>query len=134
MIKPEIVQPRSWKSPSGYSHAMSVTGGRIIVTAGQIGWNPRTGQIETDDFVAQTAQALRNVVEVLEVAGARPEHIVRLTWYITDRKEYLDAADRVGQVYREIVGRHYPAMSVVVVKALLELRASVEIEATAVVP
>jgi enamine deaminase RidA (YjgF/YER057c/UK114 family) len=108
--------------------------GRIIVTAGQIGWNPATGTFATDDFAAQTAQALRNVVAVLHAAGAEPEHLVRLTWYVTSRSEYAAARHAIGAAYREIVGRHYPAMSVIVVSALLEDRAKVEIEATAVVP
>jgi enamine deaminase RidA (YjgF/YER057c/UK114 family) len=106
----------------------------VVVTAGQIGWNPLSGAFETDDFTAQTAQALRNVVSVLQAASARPEHLVRLTWFVTDRREYMRARKEIGKAYKEIVGRHYPAMSVVVVSGLLEERAKVEIEATAVVP
>ncbi|MGH7655563.1 MAG: RidA family protein, partial [Gemmatimonadaceae bacterium] len=106
---------------------------RIVVTAGQIGWNPVTCAFETDDFVAQTAQALRNIVAILKAAAATPAHMVRLTWYITDREAYLNARKEIGDAYREIMGRHFPAMSVVVVSALLEARAKVEIEATAVV-
>jgi enamine deaminase RidA (YjgF/YER057c/UK114 family) len=108
--------------------------GRVIVTAGQVGWNPTSGEFESDDFAGQTAQALRNVVAILAAAGAKPGHLVRLTWYITDAREYANARTQIGESYRQIVGRHFPAMSVVVVKALLEPRAVVEIEATAVVP
>jgi enamine deaminase RidA (YjgF/YER057c/UK114 family) len=108
--------------------------GRIVVTAGQVGWNPATSAFESDDFAQQTAQALRNVVAVLRAAGAGPEHLVRLTWYVTDRDDYARARQAVGAAYREIVGRHFPAMSVVVVAGLFERRAKVEVEATAVVP
>jgi len=127
------ISPTGWKTPSGYAHGVSATG-RVVVTAGQIGWNPLSGAFETDDFTAQTAQALRNVVSVLQAASARPEHLVRLTWFVTDRREYMRARKEIGKAYKEIVGRHYPAMSVVVVSGLLEERAKVEIEATAVVP
>lgn len=119
--------------PSGYSHGVSASG-KVIVTAGQIGWNPASGAFETDDFAEQTAQALRNVVAVLQAGGARPEHLVRMTWFVTSRDEYRRARKAVGAAYKEIVGRHYPAMSVVVVSALVEERAKVEIEATAIVP
>jgi enamine deaminase RidA (YjgF/YER057c/UK114 family) len=129
----KVVSPPGWASPSGYAHGVSATG-RVVVTAGQIGWNPLSGAFETDDFTAQTAQALRNVVSVLQAASARPEHLVRLTWFVTDRREYMRARKEIGKAYKEIVGRHYPAMSVVVVSGLLEERAKVEIEATAVVP
>ena len=122
-----------WPQPSGFSNGM-VARGRLVVTAGQIGWNPRTLRIETDDFAAQTAQAMRNVVAVLAVAGAEPSHVVRLTWYITRREEYLAARKAIGAHYREIFGRHFPAMAVVVVAGLVELEAKVEIEATAVIP
>jgi enamine deaminase RidA (YjgF/YER057c/UK114 family) len=129
----QVISPTGWKVPSGYAHGVSSTG-RVIAIAGQIGWNPRTGQFESDDFAEQTAQALKNIVEVLQAANARPEHIVRLTWFITSREEYNKARKAIGAAYKEIFGRYYPAMSVVVVSALLELRARVEIEATAVVP
>ena len=127
------IQPPGWKSPIGYSHGVSASG-RVIAAAGQIGWNPVTGEFETDNFAEQTAQALRNVVAVLAAAGGKPEHLVRLTWFITNRDEYVRATKEVGARYREIIGRHFPAMSVVVVSALVEARAQVEIEATAVVP
>ncbi len=106
----------------------------MIVTAGQIGWNPVSCEFESDDFVAQVAQALRNVVEVLKAAEALPVHLVRLTWFITDRTAYMLAHKEIGVAYREIIGGNYPAMSVIIVSALIESRAKVEIEATAVVP
>jgi enamine deaminase RidA (YjgF/YER057c/UK114 family) len=126
------LHPSGWQKPHGYAHGMTATG-RVIVTAGQIGWNPATNEFETDDFAEQSAQALRNIVAVLETAGARPEHLVRLTWFVVDRGDYLDARKRIGASYRAIMGKHYPVMSVVVVSGLVERRAKVEIEATAVV-
>lgn len=127
-----IVLPEGWKRPRGYSNGIAASGEHIFV-AGQIGWNERE-EIVSDDFAEQAAQALRNVVAVLRAAGASPEHIVRMTWYVTDKQEYLAAAERVGTAYREIVGKNYPAMTLVQVAALLEVRAKVEIEATAVIP
>ena len=129
----DILQPDGWARPRGYSNGTAATG-RMVFTAGQIGWNPRTCEFETDDFAAQVAQTLRNVAAVLAEAGARPEHVTRLTWYVTRRDAYLTAGRALGDAYREVFGRHYPAMAVVVVAALLEARAQVEIEATAVVP
>lgn len=123
----------NWSKPSGYSDVTSASG-RIVMTAGLIGWNPTTQEIETDNFASQAAQALRNVVEALRAAGAAPEHLVRLTWYITNRDEYIAARSALGMAYRETIGRHYPAMAVVIVAGLVEPRAKVEIEATAVVP
>ena len=135
MSGPREIHPEGWASPVGYAHGVSAQGGgRVVVTAGQVGWNPATSEFETDDFAAQTAQALRNVVAVLRASGAAPEHLVRLTWYVTDRNAYLAARKQIGADYRAIVGRHYPAMSVIVVSGLLEPRARVEIEATAVIP
>jgi enamine deaminase RidA (YjgF/YER057c/UK114 family) len=133
MTDPKQIHPSGWLKPSGYAHGVSATG-RFVVTAGQIGWNPVTGAIESDDFADQAAQALRNVVDVLRAAGAGPEHLVRLTWFVTDRDDYVKARKALGNSYRESVGRNFPAMSVVVVSALLEERAKVEIEATAVMP
>jgi enamine deaminase RidA (YjgF/YER057c/UK114 family) len=130
---PDTIEPEGWVRPTGYANGMSATG-RFVVTAGQVGWDPASGTFVSDDFATQTAQALRNVVAVLRAGGAGPEHLVRLTWYVTSRDEYAAARRAVGAAYREIVGRHYPAMSVVVVSALFEERAKVEIEATAVVP
>lgn len=129
----QVLHPPGWRPPAGYADGMAATG-RIVVTAGQIGWNPVTAEIETDDFAQQTAQALRNVVAVLASAGARPDHLVRLTWFVTSRDEYLAARRAIGAAYREIVGAFYPAMSVLVVSGLVEPRAKVEIEATAVIP
>jgi enamine deaminase RidA (YjgF/YER057c/UK114 family) len=130
---PENLHPQGWADPSGYAHGIAASG-RIVVTAGQIGWDPATGAFATDDFVGQATQALRNVVAVLAAGGAEPQHLVRLTWYITTRSEYLAARRGLGAAYREVVGRHYPAMAVVFVAALVEERAKVEIEATAVIP
>jgi enamine deaminase RidA (YjgF/YER057c/UK114 family) len=130
----DAINPIGWKAPVGYSHGISTPAGRIVVTAGQIGWNPATCEFESDGFAAQAAQALRNVAGVLKAAAATPAHVVRLTWFITDREGYLAARKEIGEAYREIMGRHYPAMSVIVVSALVEARAKVEIEATAVVP
>lgn len=128
----EILQPQGWPRPSGYANGTAARG-RLVFIAGQIGWNPETLQFETDDFAEQTAQALKNVVAVLKEAGAEPWHITRMTWYITDKAAYLAATREIGRAWRDVMGRHYPAMSVLVVAGLLEDRAKVEIEATAVV-
>jgi enamine deaminase RidA (YjgF/YER057c/UK114 family) len=130
---PEAIEPEGWAKPAGYANGMAATG-RLVVTAGQVGWDPSSGTFASDDFAAQTAQALRNVVAVLRAGGAQPEHLVRLTWFVTSRREYAVARPAVGAAYREIIGRHYPAMTVIVVSGLFEERAKVEIEATAVVP
>jgi len=127
-----IVQPDGWKRPRGYSNAVAASG-RHIYLAGQIGWNERE-ELLSADFAEQTAQALRNVVAVLHAAGASAEHLVRMTWYVTDKREYAANASRIGELYREIVGPFYPAMTLVQVADLLEEGAKVEIEATAVVP
>ena len=128
----EILQPEGWFPPKGYANGIAAQG-RLVFTAGQIGWNPGTCQFETDDFVEQTAQALKNVATVLRAAGAEPRHLVRLTWYITDKAAYLENQKEIGRAYREVMGKNFPAMAVVVVAGLLEDRAKVEIEATAVV-
>lgn len=128
----EILQPPGWPRPRGYSNGVAARGRQVFVS-GMIGWNAR-GEFESDDFAAQARQALRNVVEVLREARARPEHIVRMTWYVVDRREYLAAARALGAAYREVIGEHYPAMTAVEVRALIEERARVEIEVTAVVP
>jgi enamine deaminase RidA (YjgF/YER057c/UK114 family) len=125
--------PRGWAAPRGYMHGI-VASGRIIALAGQIGWNPTSSAFETDDFVGQTRQALENVAMLLSEAGAEPRHLVRLTWFITDHSAYLAAQREIGQAYRELMGKHYPPMSVVVVAGLIEGRAKVEIEATAMLP
>jgi len=128
----KLLLPDGWAPPRGYSHALSVFG-RMIIIAGQIGWNPRTAKFETDDFTGQVRQALSNIVALLAEAGASPSQLVRLTWFITDREEYLAARREVGAAYRELMGKHYPPMSIVVVSALIEKQARVEIEATAVI-
>lgn len=127
-----FLQPPGWAPARGYANGVSARGTQIYV-GGQIGWNAQQ-QFESDDFIAQTAQALRNVVAVLAEAGAGPEHMVRMTWYIVDRVEYNARLRELGQVYREVMGRHFPAMSCVQVAALVEARAKVEIEVTAVLP
>ncbi len=126
-----ILQPPGWARPHGYANGVAAEGRQVFV-AGQIGWD--AGQrIVGDDFAAQTRQALSNIVAVLAEDGARPEHLVRLTWYVTSRDEYEAALGDIGAAYRELIGKHFPAMSVVIVAGLLEPRAKVEIEATAVV-
>lgn len=130
---PQIVRPEGWPRPRGYSNG-AVASGRFVVLAGQVGWNPLTGKFDATDFVGQTRQALSNIVALLLEGGARPRDLVRLTWYIVDRDEYLSMAREIGAVYRELIGDHYPPMSVVVVSALIETQARVEIEATAVIP
>ena len=126
------LQPAGWLPAKGYANGIATRGTQVFV-GGQIGWNARQ-QFETDDFIAQTAQALRNIVAVLNEAGAGPQHIARMTWYILDRAEYVRRLKEIGAVYREVMGRHFPAMSCVQVSALVEERAKVEIEVTAVVP
>jgi enamine deaminase RidA (YjgF/YER057c/UK114 family) len=128
----EILHPKHWKPARGYANGVAASG-RMVFTGGIIGWNAEC-EFETDDFVGQVAQALRSIVEVLAEAGARPEHLVRLTWYVTDKAEYLANLKGLGAAYKEIIGRHYPAMALVQVVALVEDRAKVEIEATAVIP
>jgi enamine deaminase RidA (YjgF/YER057c/UK114 family) len=127
----EILQPPGWARPRGYANGVAADGRQVYV-AGQIGWDGQQ-RFASDDFATQVRQALANVVAVLACAGAGPEHIVRMTWYVTSRDEYNAALTEIGASYRELIGRHYPAMSVVVVAGLLEPRAKVEIEATAVV-
>jgi enamine deaminase RidA (YjgF/YER057c/UK114 family) len=130
---PAPIVPDGWAKPVGYAHGL-VARGAVVITAGQVGWNPATSQFETDDFVEQAAQALQNVVAILRKGGAGPEHIVRLNWYILDKEEYRRARIALGKHYQEILGKRYPAMTLVVVSGLLEDRARLEIEATAVVP
>jgi enamine deaminase RidA (YjgF/YER057c/UK114 family) len=128
----EILHPKHWKPALGYANGVAASG-RMVFTGGIIGWNADC-EFETDEFVGQVAQALRSIVEVLAEAGAKPEHLVRLTWYVTNKAEYLNNLKGLGAVYKEIIGRHYPAMALVQVVALVEDRAKVEIEATAVIP
>ena len=126
------LQPDGWAPAKGYANGIAARGLQIFV-GGQIGWNAQQ-QFESDDFIEQTAQALRNIAAVLAVAGAGPQHMVRMTWYITDRAEYNARLKELGAVYREVMGRNFPAMTCVQVAALVEARAKVEIEVTAVLP
>ena len=128
----EVLQPPAWTRPRGYANGVAGRG-RLIFVAGQVGWNANA-EFETDDFVSQVRQALRNIVEVLAVAGAGPEHVVRLTWYVVDKREYVQSLPEVGRAYREVIGARYPAMTLVQVTGLVEDRARVEIEATALLP
>jgi enamine deaminase RidA (YjgF/YER057c/UK114 family) len=127
-----ILQPAGWAQPKGYANGVAAQG-RLVFVGGQIGWN-RQSRFETDDLTGQVRQALQNVVDVLAEAGAAPQHIVSMTWYLTDKKEYVGNLKSIGQAYREVMGRHFPAMAVVQVLALVEDRAKVEIQAIAVVP
>jgi len=127
-----MLQPAGWALPRGYANGVAARG-TLVFVGGQIGWNAQQ-QFETDDFVGQARQALANVVAVLREAGAGPEHIARMTWYVVDKREYVAAYSQIGVAYREIIGRHFPAMTAVQVAALIEVAAKVEIEATAVIP
>jgi enamine deaminase RidA (YjgF/YER057c/UK114 family) len=128
-----ILQPPEWARPRGFSNGIAVRGGTTVYVAGQVGWTG-AGAWEAGDFPGQFRQALKNILDVLAQAGGRPEHIARLTWYVVDRDEYLAALKAVGQAYREVMGKHYPAMTVVQVSGLVEASARLEIEATAVIP
>jgi len=127
-----FLQPEGWKPAKGYANGI-LAEGRMVFTGGQIGWNAAQ-EFETDDFADQAAQTLQNIVDILAEAGAGPEHLVRLTWYVTDKQEYLACQRALGEAYKRIIGRHFPAMALVQVVALVEDRAKVEIEATAVLP
>ena len=128
----EILQPPGWARAKGFSNGIAARG-TLVFIAGQIGWTPEC-KWEARDFAGQFRQALKNVLEVLKEANGRPEHVVRLTWYVLDKREYLDSLKNVGEAYRELMGRHYPTMAVVQVSGLVEDEARLEIEATAVVP
>lgn len=128
----KILQPPGWVPPKGYANGVAAHG-TLVFVGGQIGWNAQA-RFESEDFIAQTAQALRNVRAVLAEAGAGPEHMVRMTWYVTSRDEYLARLPELGAAYREVMGRHFPAMTCVEVSALMEAQAKVEIEVTAVLP
>ena len=128
----QLLLPAGWPRPKGYANGVAVRGRQVYI-AGMIGWTP-DGVFESDDFAAQVRQALANVVAVLREAGGEPAHIVRMTWYVTDKREYLAAGREVGRAFREIIGAYNAAMTAVEVKALIEDRAKVEIEATAVIP
>jgi enamine deaminase RidA (YjgF/YER057c/UK114 family) len=128
----EFLHPRHWKRAKGYANGV-VAEGLTVFVAGQIGWNAAQ-KFESEDFVAQVRQALENVVAVIQEAGGAAAHVTRLTWYITDKKEYLSRLTEVGEAYRSVMGRHFPAMTVVQVTGLMEDQAKVEIEASAVLP
>ena len=128
----EILHPKHWRPAKGFANGVAAEGRQVFV-AGQVGWNADQ-RFASDDFVTQVEQALRNVVEVLAQARAVPQHLVRLTWYVVDKREYVSRLGEVGQAYRRVIGRHFPAMTLVQVVALVEDQAKVEIEATAVVP
>lgn len=127
-----FLQPPGWAPAKGYANGVAARG-TLVFVGGQIGWNAQQ-QFETDDFIEQTRQTLQNVVAVLKEAGAGPEHMVRMTWYVIDRVEYNARLKELGAAYREVIGKHFPAMTCVEVAALMEARAKVEIEVTAVVP
>ncbi len=129
----KILQPPGWAKPKGFANGIAVKGGTTVYVAGQVAFNERNS-IEETTFAGQFRQALKNTLAVLAEAGARPEHVVRMTWYVTDKREYLGALKEVGAAWRELMGRHYPAMAVVQVGALVEDAAKIEIETTAVVP
>lgn len=127
-----ILQPEGWARPIGYANGVEAQG-RLIFVGGQIGWNSQC-QFETDDFVGQVRQTLENVVAVVRAAGGEPHHITSMTWYFTDRQEYTGNLKGIGQAYREVIGKHFPAMAAVQVVALVEDRAKIEIQAQAVIP
>jgi enamine deaminase RidA (YjgF/YER057c/UK114 family) len=126
------VNPPGWPQPRGYANGMTGRG-RLVFVAGQIGWTADQ-RFETDDLVGQLEQTLRNTLSVLAAAGAGPEHVARMTWYVTDKREYVARLPEIGRSYREIMGRHFPAMALVQVVALVEDRAKIEIETTALIP
>ena len=128
----QVLLPEGWPRPKGYANGVKGRGTQVYI-AGMIGWDAQC-VFHSDDFAGQARQALQNIVDVLREAGGKPEHIVRMTWYVTDKREYLAAGREVGQAFREIIGSYNAAMTAVEVKALIEDRAKVEIEATAVLP
>ena len=129
----KILQPPGWVQPKGYSNGIAVKGGTTVCIAGQVAFNSKN-VFEERTFAGQFRQTLKNTLAVLAEAGGKPEHIVRMTWYILDKKEYLGAIREVGAAYRELIGKHYPAMAVVQVSGLIEDEAKLEIETTAVIP
>jgi enamine deaminase RidA (YjgF/YER057c/UK114 family) len=128
----DILQPPNWPRPKGYANGIAASG-RMVFVAGMVGWNEQ-GVFESDDLPTQVRQALLNAMAVLKVAAAGPQHVVRMTWYLKDRQDYLASQKEIGEVYRDVMGRHFPAMTVVEVSGLLEPQARVEIEVTAVIP
>ena len=131
-VRLDLLHPQHWKRTRGYANGVAGAG-RLVFVAGQVGWNAEQ-QFESRDFVAQVRQALENVVAVVSEAGGTPAHIARLSWFITDKREYLSRLPEIGQAYRSVMGKHFPAMTMVEVSALMEDEAKVEIEASAVVP
>ena len=127
-----ILQPKGWAKPVGYANGVAARG-RLVFVGGQIGWTGQ-GRFETDDFAGQVRQTLENIVAVLAEAGAGPQHITSMTWYFIDKREYVANLKSIGEAYRDVIGRHFPAMAAVEVKSLIEDRAKVEIQAIAVVP
>jgi enamine deaminase RidA (YjgF/YER057c/UK114 family) len=128
----EFLHPDNWVASKGYTNGVAAEGRQVFV-AGQVGWNAYA-EFESDDFVAQVEQALSNVMQILVKAGGKPSHLVRLNWYLTDKAEYVARQKEVGEAYRRVIGRHFPAMTLLIVAGLLEAGAKVEIEATAVIP
>ena len=128
----EVLQPPGWPRPKGYSNGIAARGRQVYV-GGMIGWDENEN-FPSDDFIDQAEQALKNTVAVLAEAGAKPEHVVRMTWYVTDKQDYLSRLPEVGKIYRDVMGRHFPAMALLQIVALVEDRAKVEIETTAVIP
>jgi enamine deaminase RidA (YjgF/YER057c/UK114 family) len=128
----KILQPEGWAAPRGYSNGIEARG-RTVVIGGQIGWDGQC-RVHTSDFAAQAKQALQNIVAILAEAGGKPEHIIRMTWYVVDKREYIAAYPELGRAYREVIGRNFPAMTAVQVAGLIEDAARVEIEATAMIP
>jgi len=132
MTEHRLLHPRAWKQPKGFANGIAAEG-RLVFLAGQVGWNADQ-RFESEDFVAQTRQALANIVAIVAEAGGKPEHITRLTWFVLEKREYLSRLRELGDAYRSVMGQHFPAMTLVQVGALVEDKARVEIEATAVVP
>lgn len=130
--KIEVVHPKDWAAPKGYANGIAAEGRQVFI-AGQIGWD-KDAKLVSDDFVAQVEQALSNIVQVLAAAGGEPRHLVRINWYVTDKAAYVARQAEIGAAYRRVIGRHFPAMTLLVVAGLLEEGAKVEIEATAVIP
>jgi len=128
----KIIQPSHWARPRGYSNGVAAKG-QVVFVSGMIGWDSQC-RLVSDDFAGQVRQALLNIIEVLAEVNAKPENVVRMTWYVVDKKQYLSASKEIGVIYRETMGRHYPAMTAVQVAGLMEDKALVEIEATAVIP
>ena len=132
MIDNVILQPKNWVAPKGYANGVAAEGRQVFI-AGQIGWNAQ-GKLVGDDFVAQVEQALSNIVQVLDEAGGEPRHLARMTWYLTSKSEYCARQSEIGQAYRRVIGRYFPAMTAIVVAGLIEEGAKIEIEATAIIP